>query len=450
MTRLLPRTMAGQLILVLLAVIVAAHLLTFLIFAGERRSALEIARREQVAEQLIPIVRLVLTVPPEEREALLRPWREGPLSLSVDKDSIVDVDDDHHVHRLEEQMLRRLERRVRTIRVELDDDVPIWSPRQRWGGGPPGRGYALLVAVGLPDQGWLNARLAVRPPIVGFAGPYLVILGLTLIGIVLTLAVGVRRLTRPIRALADATDKMGRGERVEPLPITGPSEIRRATVAFNAMGERLDRYVSDRLRMLAAISHDLRTPITSLRLRTELIDDAETREKMLETLQEMQRMVEATLAFAREEAESEPTRTVDLQALADSIVQDLADLGQPATILERPALPLACRPMALRRAIRNLVENAIRYGKLALVTVEIEGSEAVLRVDDDGPGIPAERLDDVFEPFVRLDESRSEATGGVGLGLSIARSIVHAHGGQLLLINRPEGGLRAELRLPRA
>jgi signal transduction histidine kinase len=216
------------------------------------------------------------------------------------------------------------------------------------------------------------------------------------------------------------------------------------------MQERLRRFVGDRTRMLAAIGHDLRTPITSLKLRAELLDDEEARTKMLATLDEMQRMSEATLAFARDDAATEPTRVVDLAALLDSIADDLAEMGKPVTFIESPRLPYPCRPTALKRAVANLVENAIQYGERARVSLESRSVGPVIVVDDDGPGIPEERLDDVFKPFVRLEESRNRATGGAGLGLSIARSIVLSHGGDLVLANRKGGGLRAEIRLPAA
>jgi signal transduction histidine kinase len=253
-----------------------------------------------------------------------------------------------------------------------------------------------------------------------------------------------------MRRLAEVADGLGRGEAVEPLPEAGPEEVRRTARAFNEMQRRLRRFVEDRTRMLAAIGHDLRTPITSLRLRAELLEDEEARSRILATLDEMQRMIEATLAFAREEASREATRTVDLGALVESVCVDLADLGLDTAYEPGPRLACACRPDSLRRAVRNLVENAARYGRRARVTALRQGAELVVRVDDDGPGIPPEALERVFAPFVRLEESRSSETGGVGLGLAIARTIARAHGGDVRLANRPEGGLRAELALPLA
>ncbi|MEK9662234.1 MAG: ATP-binding protein, partial [Alphaproteobacteria bacterium] len=225
------------------------------------------------------------------------------------------------------------------------------------------------------------------------------------------------------------------------------------TEAFNAMQERLSRFIGDRTRLLAAISHDLRTPITSLRLRAEFIDDEETRAKVLETLDEMARMAEATLAFARDDAAAEETRPVDLAALLQSLADDLADLGHDVTCAEAPALAYRCRPVALKRALRNLIENAVRYGDRARISLAATPEGPRIAIEDDGPGIDPAALERVFEPFVRLEESRSRETGGVGLGLAIARSIVRAHGGELSLVNRSDAagkvaGLTATVALP--
>jgi len=202
--------------------------------------------------------------------------------------------------------------------------------------------------------------------------------------------------------------------------------------------------------MLAAIGHDLRTPITSLKPRAELPDDEEARTKMLATLDDMERMSEATLAFAREDAAAEPARTVDLDALIGSLTDDLAEMGKDVTFAEGKRIAYSCRPTALRRALGNLVDNAVRYGERARVALEATPAGPVITIDDDGPGIPAAQIAEVFKPFVRLERSRSRDTGGSGLGLSIARSIVLSHGGELTLANRDGGGLRATVRLPAA
>jgi signal transduction histidine kinase len=210
---------------------------------------------------------------------------------------------------------------------------------------------------------------------------------------------------------------------------------------------RLRRFLEDRTRLLAAIGHDLRTPITSLRLRTEFISDSETREKFNATLDEMQGMAEAALSFAKTESSTEPTRTVELNALLESICDDLADMGWDVKFRSDGRLPYSCRPAALRRAIRNVIENAIRYGERARVEISTAEEGVDICVEDDGPGIPPEEQERVCQPFVRMESSRNRDTGGVGLGLSIARSIIRNHGGDIEF-SRSETGFRTHLRLP--
>jgi signal transduction histidine kinase len=260
----------------------------------------------------------------------------------------------------------------------------------------------------------------------------------------------VRRITRPMASLAAAAERAGRGETIEPLAEVGPLDVRQTTAAFNRMHDRQQRFIQDRTRMLAAMSHDLRTPITTLRLRAEFIDDDEIRSKILETLEEMQRMTEATLAFVREEAKAEATRKVDLNALIESVVLDLSDLGNDVHFAETARITYACRPHGMRRALRNLLENALRYGGKAEAALIDRGEQLLITIDDQGPGIPDVDIDRMFKPFVRLDDSRNDETGGIGLGLAIARSIIRGHGGDIQLANRDEGGLRATITLPKS
>jgi signal transduction histidine kinase len=214
------------------------------------------------------------------------------------------------------------------------------------------------------------------------------------------------------------------------------------------MQARLQRFVEDRTRMLAAIGHDLRTPLTSLRLRAEFVSDPELQEKMLNTINEIQTMTEAALAFARAEATVERTRSVDLSALVESLCDDLAELSQDVTFIDSPKINYRCRADALRRAVRNLIENAVRYGERARVSLTGSAESIDIVVEDDGPGIPEGAIEQVFAPFFRIEHSRNRETGGVGLGLSIARAIARHHGGDILLANQ-RNGMRAIISLPR-
>jgi signal transduction histidine kinase len=258
----------------------------------------------------------------------------------------------------------------------------------------------------------------------------------------------VRRVTAPLAALAAAAERLGHDVSAPPLAEAGTVETRQAARAFNDMQMRLRNLIDNRTRLLAAISHDLRTPLTLLRLRAETVENAQERDRMLGTIAEMDAMIGATLAFARDESAGEPRRPTDLVSLLHSVVDDMRDAGFPVCL--KPAEPVIypCQPAALKRAIRNLLDNAVKYGKSGTVAMRRASRAIEIVIDDEGPGIPQEELTRVLEPFYRLDESRNRETGGVGLGLAIAQSIVQTHGGSLALSNRPEGGLRVRLSLP--
>jgi signal transduction histidine kinase len=257
-----------------------------------------------------------------------------------------------------------------------------------------------------------------------------------------------RKITAPLARLADAAERFGTDPNAPMLVETGPREIRAAAHALNGMQTRLKRYVDDRTQMLAAISHDLRTPLTRLRLRAELIEDGEPMRKMLADIAEMETMVQGTLAFAREDAQAEARTRLDLSALLQTICDDLSDTGYTAAFDETARCPISCRPSAMRRALTNLIENAVKYGERADVRIATAGNQVTVTIEDCGPGIPETQLEQVFAPFYRLESSRNRDTGGVGLGLAVAKTIIHAHGGDIRLTNRPSGGLSVTVSLP--
>ena len=273
---------------------------------------------------------------------------------------------------------------------------------------------------------------------------------LVLLGAVIALSlIAVRWVTGPLSALAKAAEKLGRDIDRPPLAESGPLEVRRAASAFNLMQQRLSRFLADRTRVLTAMSHDLKTPLTRLRLRMETVNDPVLRAKIERDLNEMQSMVTQTLDYMRDSSRSEVAQQVDLMALLETLQIDFRDTGHEVEIKGAVAQPYLGRPLALRRCLANLVENAIRYGGHAMIEVEDAPKQIVVRVIDDGPGIPEQELEHAFEPFYRGESSRSRETGGTGLGLGIARNIARAHGGELVLKNRPAGGLEAMLTLPR-
>lgn len=453
-------SLAGQLVAVMLVALLAAQLANLLLFADDRRGMFRMLRQENVIERTASVARALTAVPPGLRDTVLDAASSRRLRFTLaDHDRSRDIADVRASSRLRELLLAELsDLGVRQARVGFRfEEQGLWerlvqgfSPpprhRPRWEGRPSGRPQ-ILAAVQLAPDTWLNARILVPPPPPLWRQPVVLSTSVIAVAVALAVVLLVRRLTRPLAALAGAADAVGRGETPPPLPETGPGDIRQAANAFNRMTERLRRFLTSRTAMLAAISHDLRTPITSLRLRAEFVEDEENRDRMLETLDEMQRITEAALDFAREDA-AEESRPVDLAALLQSLGDDLGALGWDVTCESPARAPMTCRPTSLRRALRNVIGNAVTYGDRARVTLDRDGDDWRIMVDDDGPGIPEAEAERVFEPFVRLEESRSRDTGGVGLGLSIARTIARAHGGDVTLANRAEGGLRVTMRLP--
>lgn len=256
-----------------------------------------------------------------------------------------------------------------------------------------------------------------------------------------------RNQVRPIRRLAAAADALGKGRDVPTFKLQGATEVRQAATAFNIMRERLLRQISQRTEMLAGVSHDLRTPLTRMKLQLAMLKETQEITDLKADIREMEEMVDGYLAFARGEGSEEPAET-DIGELLAEVVGGAQRAGGDIQLATDGALPVLVRPAALKRCFANLIGNAMRYGKHVIVNAARRGNAVEITVDDDGPGIPADQRDEVFRPFRRLEESRNIETGGVGLGLTIARDIIHGHGGAIYLEDSPLGGLRARLRLP--
>ncbi|HTH16756.1 MAG TPA: ATP-binding protein [Magnetospirillum sp.] len=256
-----------------------------------------------------------------------------------------------------------------------------------------------------------------------------------------------RNQVRSVRKLAAAVDSFGKGHEVPTFKPEGASEVRQAAQAFNLMRERLKRQIQQRTEMLAGVSHDLRTPLTRMKLQLAMMGDLEGRADLEEDVAEMERMVEGYLAFARGEGGEKPVST-DLSALLEDVVARCRREGREVDLHVEDKVVMTLRPHALSRALANLIGNALRYGGHVWVRLGRRSGAVEILVDDDGPGIPADKREQVFKAFLRLESSRNLATGGVGLGLTIARDIARSHGGDVLLEDSPLGGLRARVRLP--
>lgn len=298
-----------------------------------------------------------------------------------------------------------------------------------------------------PDGRWWVLRVTEGGLLAEWQKRVLLGIGLALLAMCPIAYLFARRLSAPIAAFAGAAERLGRDPGASPLALRGPKEVEAAASAFNQMQDRLNRYVADRTEMVGAIAHDLRTPLTRLRFRIEEAP-AGLRAKMAGDLDQMEAMIAATLAFVRDATRRAERLPLDLYALVESVMIDMADTGLDVVLAPGDRVLVEGDPVALRRLATNLLDNAVKFGKRARVRVDAADGAACVEVEDDGPGIPEEQRERVFEPFHRGERSRSRATGGTGLGLAVVRSIARAHGGDVRLGEAHDGGLRAELRLP--
>ena len=315
------------------------------------------------------------------------------------------------------------------------------------------RSGLIKVGLQLPDSGWLVLDMPLPPPRPWHSPTFLLAFLLMTVTAAALSFWAVRRLTGPVSSLAEAADRLGRDVNAPPLPEEGPLEVVRAAVAFNTMAARIRRFVQDRTFLLTAIGHDLRTPITRLKLRAEFIEDDEQRAKFMADLDELNMMVSATLVFGRDTADTEPAVPLDLGALLRTVLDETADARPDAAdnldFKGNVRVTVTGRPVALKRAFGNLIGNALKYGGAAHVRLNPPADGHVLvTVEDEGPGLPPDELERIFEPFYRVENSRNRETGGTGLGLPIARNILRAHGGDVVIANQAGGGARAAVTLP--
>ena len=462
--RWLPQSITAQILLLALAGLILAQVLGLQIYRSERDEALGLVNSRNAMIRLSSVVRLLSSSPPELHEEILRASRSETLMMRIQN---VPLSPSEHNQQYEDVLRRLLEypnnlsvqisaERVRdqlppTMFEQMHQQMRDGQGHTRTGLAPPPfwqRDVRLYGSVELLDGRWLNfSSLADRePPTWSLSALLSLLLVALLIGAVLVVLL--RRITRPLKLLVQQAEQFGRGAAIPPLSESGPQEVAETLAAFNRMQHRLNRFVQDRTQMLAAISHDLRTPLTSLRLRCEFLPDSEDRDRMLQTLAQMESMLHATLSFARDEHQGEENRNVDLVSLLHSLCDDYEDNGQPVECYAEGKRVYQCRPEVLRRVLQNLINNALKYAGDAEVSLEATANAILIRVRDHGEGIPEDQLESVFKPFFRLDTARNTEDGSVGLGLAIARTLIHQHGGELQLSNAPDGGFLAEIQLP--
>ena len=445
MKALWPRSLTGQMLLLVALALFVAQAINFAWLLEERRSV----RFEQAVGPAAARITDAL-----EREAAGRP-------IQPDRGRIRRVGGDPIDPALPRRAdiaaaLRRalVEAGVKVARV--DTGVGPVDPHAPWLRGLPADARArvlqdaseLRIAVEQPGRGWLYLAAPWRRPdralVPRLIGQTLVLY----IVVLLPVLWGARRITGPLRSLADAARAFTPGAAGQPLAEQGPADIRALVGAFKGLRLRVSAMLDEKDRMLGAIGHDLRTPLAALRVRIESVEDETDRARMADTIADMNRTLDDILSLARLGRPSEPVTEVDVSALVDAVCEDFRDLGAVIAFDGGPRLPLPIRPTLVRRAVRNLLENAIKYAGASEVSVAAVAGAVAIVVADRGPGIPEARLADVVEPFTRLEASRNRDTGGIGLGLALARAIARESGGELRLANRPGGGLTATLLLP--
>lgn len=467
--RLLPRTLFGQILLALVAGLIAAQSVGFWLMLDDRARFEERLLGAYAAQRVAGVISILDQAEPGERNRLMHALNVPPIRVSLSEPWQPATDENaEEAHLFVERVARELERpaslqvlSIKRAEIRRHGDAPTAVRAQDASANPPAagehrrnrRGPPILFVVGqarLSDGTVLTFRHSL--PQQGLDWPLRLLVLLLVLGVSVALLAGwaVRRLTRPLASLADAATGLAQNLDRPPLPETGPLEISRAAQAFNAMQRDLKRYLETRAQALAAVSHDLRLPITRLRLRLERVADKNLMAKMEDDLSDMDDMIGNTLEFLRAGASAEQWQKLDVNALIESAVEDMTTLGARIELHGATLGPIVAKPQALRRCLANLLDNAWRYGGESIEASVIDrGDQIEIRIADRGPGIPADELERVFEPYVRIESSRAKHTGGCGLGLAIARAIARAHGGDVRLAARAEGGICATVTLPR-
>ena len=450
--KLLPHSLFGRITLILVGGLIAVQLITTALHVSERDSLVFRVGSQQSAVRIGDIVRILEATSPAERASIMRAVPADTLKLSYGNPAGSDGTPG------EESELLAASREALALALEpgvafrVIDAQPVFLQPDSWYAREFGErpGVRIHAAVRLQDGTWITADSTEPARPTNFFTRMLRNL-LIVDAVMLVLCfVAVRQVTRPLSVLAGAAEELGSNIDRPPLPERGATELVQASRALNAMQDRLKRYVQTRMQALAAMSHDLKTPITRMRLRAEMLDDPQLKAKFVKDFDSLQEMVTSTLDYMRGLGDGgELLQPIDVTALISSLREDAEEAGHQVTVRGDTRNPVMGRSQALKRCLQNLLDNALAYGRRAEITVRDEGGAVDIAIRDDGPGIPEGEMEKVFEPFYRVEGSRNRNSGGSGLGLSIARNIAQAHGGSVKLRNVAAGGLEATLRLPR-
>ncbi|WP_336072305.1 ATP-binding protein [Nitratireductor rhodophyticola] len=449
--------------MVLIAGLIVTHIVTIVVFSEHRAASLTRTEEQHIAQHIASIADIVLRVPNEWRDRVVRLTDDHAFRIyTTSSGSEADYrGKDVRFGALNDLLAGQIRA---AINEPISVDIRDVGPRDEWKGLDAVRGWlqsrlgrliyghdldqAILVSIPLSQSKRLNFSTVM--PLANAPGweQALAMTGSFVVAVLFLSLWAIRRLSAPLKRFASGATTFAHNIYAPALPETGPSEVREAARAFNEMQRQVRRLVENRAHMLAAISHDLRTPLTTVRLRAENVTDPELRSKMLAALNEMDTMLSSTLAFAREGSANEETCTADVGSLLEAICEDMSEAGHEVTCAVDGQILAPCRPVALKRALTNLVDNSVKYGGKADVGMKLSGRSVEITIADKGPGIPEAEMERIFLPFYRLETSRSRNTGGTGLGMAIAQMIIDLHGGSIDLNNRAGGGLCVRVRLP--
>ncbi len=501
MKSFLPRSLPGQLALVMAGALLVASAVNFVLLIGERHRAQLIEQTGPAVARFVDVAREVFSSPPPTGQQMPIA-RLGPSRYQLQDTNPVETRNLPRDGTMEQRLSSALkDADLDAVEIQASVHTIMWPDRSAMGGmrprfdngdrdrfrfgpiadqdaprpprsdrdngGPPpnfGNGpmpspdagqprppreaREIVLTAQLPDKRWLTS-ITISPE--GTSGDIFLLGASTFIifAFVLTAALWIaNRVGRPLRDLTEAAQKVGAAGEPQEVVVQGPGDVRQTLEAFNAMSRRVSQLLGEKDVMLGALGHDLRTPLASLRIRIESMEPEAERQKAIRTIEEASDLLEDILELSRQGRSKEPVQTMDVSILVEDMVEDYAETGAPVSLATSEKAPVACRPVLFRRALRNLIDNAVAYGGVARLTVSRLESEVLVKVEDDGPGMSAEALASAADPFYRGDASRNRTTGGAGLGLTLADAIAKAHGGVLVLSNRTPNGLSATIKLP--
>lgn len=444
-----PRTLVVQLIAVTAAAVIISNFAVAWWYERGSEMQTESSLTERFLDRAAAVATTLDAIPPASRDVVMktmstRIWqfRELPAGAPLKTRPMTEEE-----MRIAQRLVQSLPPKVARGPVTVQLHEPLRDiPTNLLPDDPPKEAESSRLVIPLDHGTKLSAVFLRTPP------PWPVEITVAAAAAILVAsaaaALMARRVARPLYALTTAASVVTRGGTAPHVEEKGPDDVRNAAIAFNRMTEKLTRTLESQRHLLSAVGHDLRTPITAMRINLEFVEEEDLREGLQQNLDELQELTEQVLAAARG-ASGETKRNVDLSALVESLCADLDDMGEPVTWQNHAPAPVSCRPNEIRRAVRNLVENAVAYGNKADVQIAANSDGYDIVIEDEGPGIAEDDRARVFEPFVRLERSRNAATGGTGLGLTLAKAIAEGHGGGIVLENRTSGGLRARMHLPR-